>query len=131
MARITVEDCTEIVQNRFELVTLAARRGKDISSGAPIFVSRDNDKNAVIALREIAARRVEITNLRNSMIQSYRKHTKHDVNEELEVEANEVSEKRLQDNLGIEITEEIQSLTTIDEDDDITFVDDEDLEIDD
>ncbi len=54
MARVTVEDCVEKVPNRFNLVLLAAHRARVLSSGAPILVDRDNDKNPVVALREIA-----------------------------------------------------------------------------
>jgi len=54
MARVTVEDCVDKVQNRFDLVLLAAQRARQISSGAELTVDRDNDKNAVVALREIA-----------------------------------------------------------------------------
>jgi DNA-directed RNA polymerase subunit omega len=73
MARITVEDCAEVVENRFELVVLAAHRAKIITSGSPIFVERDNDKNAVIALREIAERKVSTDNLRELLTQSLQK----------------------------------------------------------
>ena len=54
MARVTVEDCVDKVPNRFDLVMLAAHRAREISAGAPITVERDNDKNPVVALREIA-----------------------------------------------------------------------------
>ncbi|MBI4724765.1 MAG: DNA-directed RNA polymerase subunit omega, partial [Rhodomicrobium sp.] len=54
MARVTVEDCVDKVSNRFELVLLAAHRARAVSSGAPITIERDNDKNPVVALREIA-----------------------------------------------------------------------------
>ena len=54
MARVTVEDCVDKVPNRFELVMLAAHRAREISAGAPITVNRDNDKNPVVSLREIA-----------------------------------------------------------------------------
>ena len=54
MARVTVEDCVEKVANRFELVLVAAQRSRQISSGAPLLVERDNDKNPIVALREIA-----------------------------------------------------------------------------
>ena len=64
MARVTVEDCVEKVPNRFELVLLAAQRARDIRSGAPLTVERDNDKNAVIALREIADETVDLDTLR-------------------------------------------------------------------
>ena len=59
MARVTVEDCVEKVPNRFELVMLAAQRSRDISAGAEITVDRDNDKNPVVALREIADETVD------------------------------------------------------------------------
>jgi len=54
MARVTVEDCIDKVENRFDLVLLAAHRARTISSGAQITIDRDNDKNQVVALREIA-----------------------------------------------------------------------------
>ena len=54
MARVTVEDCVDKVPNRFELVMLAAHRAREISAGSPVTVSRDNDKNPVVSLREIA-----------------------------------------------------------------------------
>lgn len=67
MARVTVEDCVEKVKDRFELVVLAAERGKRIGSGAPITVDRDNDKDGVVALREIAKGTILIENLRDSL----------------------------------------------------------------
>ena len=63
MARVTVEDCVDKIPNRFELVLLAARRARNINSGAPLTVERDNDKNPVIALREIADETIEISAL--------------------------------------------------------------------
>ena len=64
MARVTVEDCVGMVPNRFELVLLAAQRARDIRSGAELTVERDNDKNAVIALREIAEEAIDLETLR-------------------------------------------------------------------
>lgn len=58
MARVTVEDCVEIIPNRFELVVAAAQRAKQISAGAPLTVDRDNDKDSVVSLREIAEKTV-------------------------------------------------------------------------
>ena len=58
MARVTVEDCVDKVSNRFELVLLAAHRARVVAAGAPIAVERDNDKNPVVALREIAERAI-------------------------------------------------------------------------
>ena len=74
MARITVEDCVTQVPNRFELVMLAAQRARDISAGAPLTVDRDNDKNPVVALREIADSTVELDHLRYELIHGLRRH---------------------------------------------------------
>jgi DNA-directed RNA polymerase subunit omega len=70
MARVTVEDCVEKVPNRFSLVLLAAHRARAISTGSPLTIDRDNDKNPVVALREIAEDAVESDGLRESMITS-------------------------------------------------------------
>lgn len=67
MARVTVEDCVEKVPNRFELVLLAAQRARDIRSGVELTVERDNDKNAVVALREIAEETVDLETLRHEL----------------------------------------------------------------
>ena len=67
MARVTVEDCVDKIPNRFELVLLAARRARNIHSGAPLTVERDNDKNPVIALREIAEGTIELEALKYEM----------------------------------------------------------------
>lgn len=74
MARVTVEDCIEKVPNRFELVLLAARRARAISAGAPLTVDRDNDKNPVVALREIAESTVDINELREDVIAGLQRH---------------------------------------------------------
>jgi len=74
MARITVEDCVTQVPNRFELVMLAAQRARDVSAGAPLTVDRDNDKNPVVALREIAEGTVELDHLRYELIHGLRRH---------------------------------------------------------
>jgi DNA-directed RNA polymerase subunit omega len=70
MARVTVEDCVEKVPNRFSLVLLAAHRARAISTGSPLMIDRDNDKNPVVALREIAEDAVESDGLRESLIVS-------------------------------------------------------------
>jgi DNA-directed RNA polymerase subunit omega len=82
MARVTVEDCILQVPNRFELVLLAARRARDVSSGAPLTLDRDNDKNPVVALREIAERRVDFQQLEDSLIQRQQKLVARDDSEE-------------------------------------------------
>jgi len=70
MARVTVEDCVDKVPNRFELVMLAAHRAREISTGAAITVSRDNDKNPVVSLREIADETQSADDLRERLIES-------------------------------------------------------------
>jgi DNA-directed RNA polymerase subunit omega len=78
MARVTVEDCIAEVPNRFELVVLTAERARNISSGAPLTIERKNDKNPVIALREIAAGNIDIEKLRDSQVASLQKNNKMD-----------------------------------------------------
>ncbi|MBI5163253.1 MAG: DNA-directed RNA polymerase subunit omega [Magnetospirillum sp.] len=87
MARVTVEDCVLRVPNRFELVLMASQRARDISSGARITVERDNDKNPVVALREIADDTVVLETLKNTLVQGLQKHVEHDEPEEDEMEA--------------------------------------------
>ena len=71
MARVTVEDCVDKVPNRFELVMLAAHRAREIQSGSPLTIDRDNDKNPVVSLREIAEETQSADVLRERMIESY------------------------------------------------------------
>lgn len=68
MARVTVEDCIEKVPNRFDLVLLAAGRAKALSAGAPLTVERDNDKNTVIALREIEESTIDLNQVKDGII---------------------------------------------------------------
>lgn len=70
MARVTVEDCVDKVPNRFELVMLAAHRARELSTGSPITVDRDNDKNPVVSLREIAEETQSADELRERLIES-------------------------------------------------------------
>ena len=74
MARITVEDCVVKIPSRFELVMLAAQRARDVSAGAPLSIDRDNDKNPVVALREIADSTLDLEHLRYEMIHGLRRH---------------------------------------------------------
>jgi len=82
MARVTVEDCVERVPNRFELVMLAAKRSRAISSGSDLTVERDNDKNPVCALREIADDGVPLGDLREELVRGLQKHIEVDEPEE-------------------------------------------------
>ena len=78
MARVTVEDCIDKVPNRFELVLLASHRARTISAGAQITVQRDNDKNPVVALREIAEKKIVTDDLREDFIHSMQKYVEVD-----------------------------------------------------
>lgn len=78
MARVTVEDCIDKVENRFDLVLLAGHRARLISSGQPITIDRDNDKNPVVALREIAEQTVAPDDLREDLIHSLQKYVEVD-----------------------------------------------------
>ena len=85
MARVTVEDCIDKLPNRFELVLLAAHRARLVSQGAPITVDRDNDKNPVVALREIADETIVPEDLREEYIHAMQKHVEVDEPEATEV----------------------------------------------
>jgi len=82
MARVTVEDCVVKVPNRFELVLLAAQRAREITSGAPLSLDRDDDKNPVVALREIADETVALDHLKDSLVRGMQKHVEMDEPEE-------------------------------------------------
>ena len=85
MARVTVEDCVDKVPNRFDLVMLAAHRAREISSGSELTVPRDNDKNPVVALREIADETLSAANLHEAAVQSYQTQIEVDEPEEDEM----------------------------------------------
>jgi len=84
MARVTVEDCVEKVTNRFDLVLLAAHRARVLSSGAPILVERDNDKNPVVALREIADDMLQPAMIEEDLVCSLQKQVEVEENEEID-----------------------------------------------
>jgi DNA-directed RNA polymerase subunit omega len=92
MARVTVEDCVLKVPNRFELVLLAAQRARDIAAGAPLTVEKDNDKNPVIALREIAEGTISLEHLKNAVVRGLQKTVEIDEPEEEEEPAIEGAE---------------------------------------
>ncbi|NCC21584.1 MAG: DNA-directed RNA polymerase subunit omega [Alphaproteobacteria bacterium] len=73
MARVTVEDCVEKIQNRFELVMIASQRARRIGSGAGLTVDRDNDKNPVVALREIAGETIPVDDIREELVRSHQR----------------------------------------------------------
>jgi DNA-directed RNA polymerase subunit omega len=89
MARVTVEDCVLKVPNRFELVLVASQRAREITAGALLSVDRDDDKNPVVALREIAEDTVPLERLQDSLIRGLQKHVEIDEPEEaIELEPN-------------------------------------------
>ena len=99
MARVTVEDCIEKIPNRFDLVLAAAQRARHISSGNPLTIDRDNDKNPVVALREIADETIDPDKLRDDIVNGLQKLTN---NEFVEDEEDEILEdNRLEDNYTI------------------------------
>jgi len=104
MARVTVEDCVLKVPNRFELCMLAAQRGRNLGAGAPLTVDRDNDKNPVIALREIADGTVDLKELENGLVRGLQK--------VVEVEEPESDDL---DALAMQLEAEIGSVGTDDE----------------
>ncbi len=73
MARVTVEDCIDKVENRFELVMVAAQRARKIGSGAALTIERDDDKNPVVALREIADETVEVETMKEELVRSHQR----------------------------------------------------------
>jgi len=78
MARVTVEDCIDKVPNRFELILMAAHRARAISAGAPMTIDRDNDKNPVVALREIAEQTLSPDDLKEDLIHSMQRYVEVD-----------------------------------------------------
>lgn len=115
MARVTVEDCKKVIPNHFELVALASRRGRDIGAGSPILVERSNDKNAVIALREVAARKINVDLLRENLLSDFRKnrHTADDLNDNKQenyLEIEEIAESEFSSNFEDELAEGMSSI---------------------
>jgi len=115
MARVTVEDCVVRVPNRFELVLLAGQRARDISAGSALTLDRDNDKNPVVALREIADGTVVTDDLQAAVIHSLQKH----------VEIDEPDEEDFDPLVGAELVAEMGGITIDDgaEEDALNFDD--------
>lgn len=78
MARVTIEDCVDKIENRFELVLLAGQRARAISSGAPLTVDRDRDKNPVVSLREIAEETINPDRLRDDLLASLQRYSRNE-----------------------------------------------------
>jgi len=119
MARVTVEDCVLQIPNRFELVMIAAQRSRDISAGAPLSLERDNDKNPVVALREIADTTLDLEVLRNALIKGLQKVAEADEPEEEIVDFLATEQDLVRDQAaGEDVREDALSLIEGDEDDD-------------
>jgi DNA-directed RNA polymerase subunit omega len=86
MARVTVEDCILNITNRFELVITAAQRAKQISSGMPLTIDRDNDKDAVVALREIADKTIDFSLVQDEIVHQFQKRSGFDPKDRIEEE---------------------------------------------
>jgi DNA-directed RNA polymerase subunit omega len=95
MARITVEDCVTQVPNRFDLVLYSAQRARQVSAGAPLLVERDNDKNPVVSLREIAEQKVTPEGLREGVIASLQKQVERDEPAEEEIDITTAAQEGL------------------------------------
>ncbi len=107
MARVTVEDCIDKLPNRYELVLVAAQRAKDISAGSMILVDRDNDKNSVVALREISENRVSIEDLQESLVKNQQKLVEIQEPEDEEVEI--ISAEKELASLGVQFSSDMIS----------------------
>tara|TARA_B100001758_G_C17764374_1_gene281841 strand:- start:21 stop:404 length:384 start_codon:yes stop_codon:yes gene_type:complete len=86
MARVTVEDCIDKLDNRFELVMIAAQRARTLSSGAELTLDRDNDKNCVVALREIAEETIDIKEIEENLVLGLQKYVEPDEPDEEEMD---------------------------------------------
>jgi DNA-directed RNA polymerase subunit omega len=120
MARVTVEDCILKIPNRFELVVLAAQRANDIAAGSPLTIERNNDKNPVIALREIAGENVSFDELRRELVDGFRQ------NIELDDTEREMADM-LSEEQGISFAADQEELEDLLEDESINIIDADDL----
>jgi len=116
MARITVEDCVDKFPSRFELVLVASQRARELHSGEPPTIDKDNDKNTVIALREIADTTIPIEKMKENLIEGFQKVTINDEEDEnleiksLEEKNDEPNEELISDS-NSQTEEEIKKLT--------------------
>ncbi len=104
MARVTVEDCVTRIPNRFDLVMLASQRAREVAAGAPLTVDRDNDKNPVVALREIAEGTVAPDELEEALIRGLQRHAESDEPDEEQMEL-----PPIEDNPDSEIVNDLES----------------------
>lgn len=129
MARVTVEDCIDKIPNRYELLMVAAQRAKDIKSGMPLRVERNNDKNSVVALREIAENKVSIEDLQRSLVMNLQKYVEVEEPEEEEMEIaaaeKELAELDAQFDSSMLLEGELNDSMQIHDDEDSLDMDDE------
>ena len=122
MARVTVEDCIDKIPNRYELLMVAAQRAKDIASGSVLTLPRDNDKNTVVALREIAEGTVSVEELQRSLVMGLQEYVEVEEPEEEEMEIM-AAEKELADLdeqfSGVLLDSEVSDAMQVREDDDL------------
>jgi DNA-directed RNA polymerase subunit omega len=129
MARVTVEDCVLKVPNRFDLVLVAAQRAREITAGAPLTLDRDDDKNPVVALREIADDTVPVDRLQDSLIRGMQKHVEIDEPEEtIELESNLFGVAEALGVAGLDAEEEVDEEATEEDElaEDMLSIEDED-----
>ena len=115
MARVTVEDCIEKISNRFDLVVFAVQRGRELSAGDEPTIDRDNDKNTVLSLREIAESTVDIVALRENLIISMQKQIQEEENEDKEItsetEDNIINDvEKNADKFGMQVQEKYEDI---------------------
>jgi DNA-directed RNA polymerase subunit omega len=111
MARVTVEDCVLKISNRFELVMLAAQRARNISAGATITIDKNNDKNHVLALREIADETVQLDELEEALVMGLQRFVETDDPEEDEVDFLPIQQD--QDEEGVESQPQMEKLSSM------------------
>ena len=115
MARITVEDCIEKINNRFDLVVFAVQRGRELSAGDEPTIDRDNDKNTVVSLREIAESTVDIEKLRDNLIISMQKQIQEEETQDKEItsetEDNIINDvEKNADKFGMQVQEKYEDI---------------------
>jgi len=134
MARVTVEDCIEKIPNRYELLMVAAQRAKDIAAGSMLTLPRDNDKNTVVALREIAETTVSVDELQRSLVMGLQKYVEVEEPEEEEMEIM-AAEKELADLdeqfSGVLLDNEMSDVMQVRDDEDIDLDTDSEMVMDD
>ena len=114
MARVTVENCIDKVNDRFELVIVASERAKELCNGSPAMVKRDDDKNTVVALREIEENKVDIARLKGEAILGFRRNIAFKATEDSNKELEFIEKELMGDNV---FQDENQELNNVSEED--------------